>query len=422
MAITSKASVREIGSSSDDTRKRQVELEDQREEWLARERAAAAAAAADRLREADAIDSRADWLKKYTTPASPTTPTAPVTPTNPTTNNGGGAATAAAPLQVDTGSSAYALAQQAAENARSYQYGGQKFDREAPVYSGSFDDQIKQLYDQINGREAFNYDLNGDAFWQQYSDKYTQAAKNAMRDTMGQAAALTGGYGSSYGQAVGQQAYDRRMEELMDIAPELYQMAYQRYNDEGDRMTQQFALARQMADDEYGRYKDDYSQWLTERDYADKQEQQAYNRFLTERNYADEQEKLAYARQQDNLAMLQGLMALGYTPTAKEIADAGLTGAQYQALAGQYQQASGGGGGGGGNNSKYDNAKGLSTEEIKEIQKALGVNPDGVWGSKTEKAYNQAAAASAAGAVAGTVANAAGSLAADIKKGKLKTK
>lgn len=85
-------------------------------------------------------------------------------------------------------------------------------------------------------REDFRYDLDGDALYQQYKDRYMEMGKTAMEDTMGQAAALTGGYGSSYAQNVGHQAYNRYMQQLGDVVPELYQLAYDRYRDKGDRL------------------------------------------------------------------------------------------------------------------------------------------------------------------------------------------
>lgn len=256
------------------------------------------------------IQSGVDKASKTTQNNATTTTDKPTSSGVGPGKNSGASASSAAPsvTQDDIDNTAYAAALSAAEAAR----------QGMPTYSGSFDDQIAQLYEKINGRGEFSYDLNGDAFWQQYKDQYGQAAKRAMTDTMGQAAALTGGYGSSYGQAVGQQAYDRQMEGLLDVAPELYQMAYQRYNDAGDRMLNQFNMARQMASDEYGRYTDDYNRWLTER------------------GYADEREALAYSREKDNRAYIQSLIALGYTPTAQELADAGMTTKQYKALAAAY--------------------------------------------------------------------------------------
>lgn len=166
---------------------------------------------------------------------------------------------------------------------------------------GQYGQQMQEALDAIRKRKKFSYDLNGDALYQQYKDKYVQQGKQAMQDTMGQAAALTGGYASTYGQAVGQQQYDAYLQQLNDVVPELYQMAYQQYQDEGDRMQQQYGMLGNLADDEYSKYRDAYNQWLTERDYAQGNADTAYdrgynqwlqqwNQFNTDRNYQLEKE------------------------------------------------------------------------------------------------------------------------------------
>ena len=125
-------------------------------------------------------------------------------------------------------------------------------------YSSPYDQQLKDLYDQIVNRKEFSYDANDDQMYQAYKDRYTQLGQQAMKDTMGQAAALTGGYGSSYGQAVGQQTYDQYMLGLNDKANELYQMAYQRYKDEGDRQLQNYSMMGDLADRDYQQWNDAY--------------------------------------------------------------------------------------------------------------------------------------------------------------------
>ena len=166
---------------------------------------------------------------------------------------------------------------------------------------GQYGQQMQDALDAIRNRKKFCYDLNSDALYQQYKDKYVQQGRQAMQDTMGQAAALTGGYASTYGQAVGQQQYDAYLQQLNDVVPELYQMAYQQYQDEGDRMQQQYGMLGDLADDEYSKYRDAYNQWLTERDYAQGNADTAYdrgynqwlqqwNQFNTDRNYQLEKE------------------------------------------------------------------------------------------------------------------------------------
>lgn len=114
------------------------------------------------------------------------------------------------------------------------------------TYDSKYDEQLADLYNQITQRKPFSYSAEDDLLYKMYEEKYTQQGKQAMRDTMGQAAALAGGYGSSYGQTVSQQQYDAHLQKLNDILPELYNMAYQRYNDEGDRLTQQYGLVKDM--------------------------------------------------------------------------------------------------------------------------------------------------------------------------------
>ena len=122
-----------------------------------------------------------------------------------------------------------------------------------------YKDQYSTLFEDYIGRDPFSYDLNGDALYQQYKDKYIQQGKLAMQDTMGQASAMTGGYGSSYAQSVGQQAYQNSLDNLNDIVPELYQMAYDKYNQEGSDMLNKLGIMDADYERGYNEAKDRYS-------------------------------------------------------------------------------------------------------------------------------------------------------------------
>lgn len=115
-----------------------------------------------------------------------------------------------------------------------------------------FDD----IWNQLQNRKPFTYDVNGDALYQQYKDQYIQGGKMAMMDTMGQAAAMTGGYGNSYAQSVGQQAYQGYLTQLTDKIPELYQLAMSKYQMEGDELRSQYGLYSDQYDKEYGQHRD----------------------------------------------------------------------------------------------------------------------------------------------------------------------
>lgn len=142
----------------------------------------------------------------------------------------------------------------------------------------TWEGQVQAALDKILNREEFSYDLNSDALYQQYKDQYTQLGKLASSDVMGQAAALTGGYGSSYASTVGNQAYQAYLSRLNEVVPELYGMALDRYNQEGEDLYNQYALLSNEADKEYSHYQDEYNKWLAET-------QLAYDRYAAERSF-----------------------------------------------------------------------------------------------------------------------------------------
>lgn len=108
----------------------------------------------------------------------------------------------------------------------------------------SWQDQLDEILAQILNRKDFSYDLNGDALYQQYKDQYMLMGQQAMMDTMGQAAAMTGGYGNSYAQAAGQQAYNSHLQQLNNRIPELYSLALSKYQSDGNDLMDRYAIAK----------------------------------------------------------------------------------------------------------------------------------------------------------------------------------
>lgn len=124
-------------------------------------------------------------------------------------------------------------------------------------YTSQYAGMSEDLMNQYLNRDKFSYDLNGDALYQQYKDQYMTQGKMAMMDTMGQAASLTGGYGSSYATTAGNQAYQGYLQQLNDKVPELYQLALDQYNREGDELLNKYGLVTDADDRAYGRWSDD---------------------------------------------------------------------------------------------------------------------------------------------------------------------
>lgn len=135
------------------------------------------------------------------------------------------------------------------------------------AYQSNYQAQIDGLLNKIMNREQFNYNFASDPIYQQMAENYTQQGKMAMMDTMGQAAALTGGYGSSYSQQVGQQAYNAYMQGLNDAVPQLRDAAYGQYVDEGNRMLTQMDVLNALENADYGRYRDSVSDYYNDLNY-----------------------------------------------------------------------------------------------------------------------------------------------------------
>ena len=140
------------------------------------------------------------------------------------------------------------------------------------TYESKYDQQISDVYNQIMGRGQFQYDMNADPQLQQFTQMYQRLGRLAMKDTMGQAADLTGGYGSSYAQMVGQQAYDAYLQDLNQMVPEFYAMAQDRYDAQTERLYQIYNALQNQENQDYSRWLDQYNNWLTEEQLRQSQE------------------------------------------------------------------------------------------------------------------------------------------------------
>lgn len=152
------------------------------------------------------------------------------------------------------------------------------------AYVSQYGDQIQEMLDQILNRKGFTYDFSADPMFQQYKDQYTQQGQLAMMDTIGQGAALSGGYGNSYAQTAGQQVYNQNLQQLNNILPELQQAAYEKYSDEGTQMQNQLGILQGLDESDYGRYQDTVSNYFTELNYlytkTNDMSEQDYNYYL----------------------------------------------------------------------------------------------------------------------------------------------
>lgn len=117
-----------------------------------------------------------------------------------------------------------------------------------------------QRYSDLAAK-PFEYDINKDELYQQMAERYRQQGNLAMRDTMGQAAAMTGGYGNSYAQTAGQQVYNSYMNELNDRSFDLYDAAVSKYTAEREAAKDEYSVALE-------RYLTEYNIDANEKDRA----------------------------------------------------------------------------------------------------------------------------------------------------------
>ena len=219
---------------------------------------------------------------------------------------------------------------------------------EGKAIQEKYADPIQNAIDQLDKYSEFKYDVNSDPIWNSIKSQYQRNATMGMREAMGDAANLTGGYGSSYSQQAGQQAYQNQIAGMTDIIPELQNSALN-----------VFQANQQGAKTKLDSYKDlmrnELEVWQTDRDYLLKKVQdmddREFNQYLTNlqqwntnrsfwneyRNNAIANQQWARQQQAENVRWRQELLynyaELGVN-SALKVADLGLDAASLGVQAG----------------------------------------------------------------------------------------
>ena len=237
---------------------------------------------------------------------------------------------------------------------------------------GTYGKGMDEALQKVLNRDKFQYDINGDALYQQYKDRYIQQGKQAMMDTVGQAAALTGGYGNSYAQKAGQQAYQGYLQGLNDKVPELYQMALERYNQEGTDLLNKYGLMSDQYAKEYSRYRDSVGDWRAQRDYL----ATLYN---NERgfDYTGYRDRVADEQWQKQFEEAMRQYNQNYAFSQQQYEDSKNTSSSSSSSSRSSSGVSGWG---------YS-THGYSTADIMALQRNAGIDVDGDWGPDTQAAW-----------------------------------
>jgi hypothetical protein len=174
----------------------------------------------------------------------------------------------------------------------------------APSYTSKYQNQIDELTEAILGRDPFEYNYEDDPNYQQYKESYTRSGQRAMQDTLGQVSARTGGLASSYATTASQQTYDNYMAALADKIPELRQLAYAMYQDEGNEMRANLEMLMALEQGDYAKYQDLLTQYNADRnfDYGIYRDDISDTRYDQEWNYQVGRDEIEDQRYEDETA------------------------------------------------------------------------------------------------------------------------
>ena len=118
---------------------------------------------------------------------------------------------------------------------------------ELPTYNSEYMDTLNELAKQLI---SMNYDdWTKGSQYQALADRYGNTGRMSMQDVLGQVASRTGGLASSYATTAAQQQYNQYMAQLEEVARQMYSQ------DRSD-LLDNANLYRNLANDEYDRYRD----------------------------------------------------------------------------------------------------------------------------------------------------------------------
>lgn len=213
-----------------------------------------------------------------------------------------------------------------------------KYDVAAPTYTDNYSGKINTLVGEIENRDPFSYDAAADPMFQQYQAQYQREGDRSMRNTMAEAASFAGGM-NSYAMTAAQQANDYYSTKLNDKIPELAQLAYEMYMRDFDQDVAELNMLRGLGETEYNRYRDQYNDYLNERNtayqmYLDEIEKQVndlgilqsmddtqYNRYRDTMSDWRNDRDFAYGMYRDDMGDYQWRSEFDYSKERDEVAD-----------------------------------------------------------------------------------------------------
>lgn len=215
-----------------------------------------------------------------------------------------------------------------------------------PEFYDSYQGISEDLLNKILSREDFTYDPSDDPLFGYYQDMYRREGDRARENTLADIAASAGGM-NSWAVTAAQQAQNDYNAQMTDKIPELYQLAYQMYLNDKASDVENLGLLQQMSDSQYGRYRDQMSdfyndlnfaygmyrddvadgQWNKQFDYNVGRDQISDDRYKTEWEYgvSTDQYNREQAERDSARAWALDLISAGVTPDDATLQKAGIT-------------------------------------------------------------------------------------------------
>lgn len=200
---------------------------------------------------------------------------------------------------------------------------------QGPQWSQDYDAAYHELLTRLENR-AFSYDPATDPLYARYSEAYQAQGRAAMRDTVAETSALTGGYASTYAASAGQQAYSDQLSALAAQLPALYELALNRYNAEGSNIKDQLQLLSSQQQAEQTRYDQQLAYWQSQ---AQQERTDAQTALAQSQSAAASAAANQTQAQQNAWRQAMDSISLGVVPSAALLAAAGISQAWAQSMA-----------------------------------------------------------------------------------------
>ena len=177
------------------------------------------------------------------------------------------------------------------------------------LYNSKYSQEIESILNSILNREKFSYNINADPLYNQYREQYVNNGKKAMLDTIANATALTGGYANSYALSAGNQSYNNYLNNLNEIALDLYDRAYSVYLDEGKINLEKLGVLTELEQSDYAKYSDALDDYYKNGEYLLKRvsemSESEYERFLDELDSFENDRDYNYQKYLDEIEQQQ---------------------------------------------------------------------------------------------------------------------